>query len=204
MFQGMSTILSPEKQENRLRDFVQETMDNFSMARCLADLIILYRKARLPLPQATLHIEGLLPAARISAETCGFLVVPVIRMALLDCDRSLAFFGLAWDRSPVALKQMRIPRHYPDDLGIEHFGLPLVTPAQFRQTASSVVSTNMEPVLVRVHEWRDKMIAHFTVSEPVIEYPEIRDVSKVMIEAYMHFVFDALGRPRPSINPSQN
>jgi hypothetical protein len=198
----VSTILSPEKQEFHLQNFAQETIDNFSMAGHVADLIISYRKAKVPLPRATVHFEGNLPSAHISAETCGFLVVPVIRMALLDCDRSLAFFGLACDRSPDGLKPIALPRHYPDDLGIEQFGLPLVTSAQFRQTASMMVSIKIEPILMRVHEWRNKMIAHFTTSEPVVEYPEIRDASIVMIEAYMHFLFDALGRPRPRINPS--
>jgi hypothetical protein len=204
MFKAMSTILSPDKQEERLQDFIHETMDNFSMARCLTDLIIKHRKANIPLPRATLHIESVLPSAsaHVSAETCGFLVVPVIRMALLDCNRSLTFFGLACDRNSKTLKPIKLPRSYSDDLGIEQFGLPLVSPAQFNQAASAVVPAGIEPILMRVYEWRNKMVAHFTTSEPVIEYPEIRDISIIMIEAYMRFVFDALGRPRPSINPS--
>jgi len=171
------------------------------MARCLMDLMIKYRKAGLPLPSAMLQICGPIPA-RVTAETCGFLVVPVVRTALLDCDRSLIFLGLKWDRVSGGLKNLLLPRAYPDDLGIEQFGLPLVTPEQFRQTASRVVQTNIEPVLLKVHEWRNKMIAHFTTSEPGIEYPDILHISQVMIEAYMQFVFDALGRPRPKLNPT--
>jgi hypothetical protein len=197
----MSTILNPDKQEERLQDFVQETMDNFSMARCLANLIIQYRKAGFPLPQATLRIDGMLPTAHIFAETCGFLVVPVMQKALLDCVGSLMFFGMTCDNSSKVLKSIKLPRRYADDLGIEQFGLPLVSPAQFTQAASRVVSTDIEPVLMKVYDWRNKMGAHFTTSEPAIQYPEIRDVSRVMIEAYMCLVFDALGRARPAINP---
>jgi hypothetical protein len=200
----MSSILSPDKQEFWLQNFIQETMDNFSMARNLANLIILYRNGNLPLPRATLLIEGgLTPVPLIlKAETCGFLIVPVFRTAILDFARSIAFFGLRCDKNTGELKSITLPRRYDDDLGIEQFGLSLVTPDQFKQLASAVVSVEMEPILARVIEWRDKTNAHFTLSEPVIHYPEIRDVSKVMIEAYMQFVFDALGRSRPAINPA--
>ena len=204
MFQAMPTILSPDQQEYRLQDFIQETMDNFSMARCLANLIINYRNAGYPLPQATLLIQGdLTPVPiRLEAQTCGFLIVPVMRTAILDFARSLAFFGLCCDKSTGNLKTINLPRHHKDDLGIEQFGLSLITPGQFKQLASTMISGDAEQILARVTEWRDKKNAHFTLAEPVVHYQELRDVAKFMIEAYMQFIFDALGRPRPTINPA--
>src|SRR5260221_172454 len=99
MLRIVSTILSPQKQEERLESIVQETLDNFSMARHLASLLIQYRNANLPSPRVIIHIEGQLPPARIPGINCGFFVTPVFRMAILDCRRSLEFFGLTSDQS---------------------------------------------------------------------------------------------------------
>jgi hypothetical protein len=200
MFRTVSTILSPEKQEERLESIVQETLDNFSMARHLANLLIRYCNAGLLAPRVTVHIEGQLPPAHIPGTSCGFFVTPVFRTAILDCRRSLEFFGLTCDHSTHQLVPVKGRRS--DDLGVENFGLPLVTPAQFLTAAASVISTGPEPILLQVHEWSNKQLAHFTMSEPVVKFPAIRDMSIMMIEAYMRFLFDALGRPRPSINPS--
>jgi len=198
--QIVPTILNPEKQQERLDTIVQETLDNFSMARHLADLLILYGNAKLPAPRVTVHIEGQLPPVHIPGTNCGFFVTPVFRMAILDCRRSLEFFGLTCDHSTHRLVPLKSRR--PDDLGVENFGLPVVTPAQFSTVAALVISTVPEPLFLQVHEWSNKQLAHFTMLEPVVMIPTIRDMSIMMIEAYMRFLFDALGRPRPSINPS--
>ena len=86
--------------------------------------------------------------------------------------------------------------------GIEHFGLALVTPAQFIAVASTVISVPLEPILLQVHHWSNKQLAHFTLSQPTVTLQSIRNMSVAMIEAYMQLLFAALGRPRPSINPS--
>jgi len=86
-------------------------------------------------------------------------------------------------------------------LGIENFGLAQVTPAQFIRVASTVISVPLEPILIQVHNWTNKQLAHFTISQPTMTFQSIRNMSVAMIEAYMQLLFDALGRPRPSINP---
>ena len=122
-------------------------------------------------------------------------------MAVLDFRRSLDFFGLTCDRNTNRLVTTRGNRQ-PDDLGIENFGLQLVTPAQFIGAASQVVSVPVEPILIEVRNWSNKQLAHFTVSRPSVFLSSIRNASAAMIEVYMQLLFVALGRPRPNINPA--
>ena len=86
-----------------------------------------------------------------------------------------------------------------DDLGIEHFRLPQVTTSQIASTSSAVTSSPMEQLLTDIHLWSNKRLAHFTLLEPDINLEAIRDVSKVLIDAYFRLLFDGLGRPRPHI-----
>jgi hypothetical protein len=59
----------------------------------------------------------------------------------------------------------------------------LVTRAQFLKATGSVLKDPVEPVLVQVHLWTNKQLAHFTYVENVIDMKAIRDVCIVMIEA---------------------
>lgn len=197
----MPLILTQEQQNEQLQDIVRETLDNFSLAWRLLDVLIQYRAANLPPPRAIVHLCGQGPPVDIPGTNCGFFVVPVVQMAILDCRRSLEFFGLTCDHKMNRLKPIT-KRHHPDDLGVESFGLPWVKPKQFINAVSSVVNIRVEPILVQVHKWSNKKLAHFTTIQPVVTYQAIRDASIVMIEAYMRLLFDALGRPRPTINPS--
>jgi hypothetical protein len=197
---AMSHVLSLARQEYHLESIVHETLDNFSMAWRLVDLLITYKASNLPPPTATVLLRGAGPPADIPGTNCGFFAIPVINMAILDCRRSLEFFGLTCDHKTNRLTPIRGRR--TDDLRIENFGLALVTPAQFLGVASKVVSVPLEPILIQVHNWSNKQLAHFTISQPTITHQSIRNMSVGMIEAYMQFLFEALGRPRPSINPS--
>jgi hypothetical protein len=123
---------------------------------------------------------------------------PVIQMAILDCRKSLEFFGLTCDSTTHALKPIEKRRN--DDLGIEHFGLPWVATAQFFGAAHSATSAPLEPLFADIHLWSNKQLPHFTLLPVSISLGAIRDVSKAMIEAYGRLFFDALGRPRPNIN----
>jgi hypothetical protein len=196
----MPKVLNPAQQEDRLKDLVVETLDNFSMASLLADLLITYRELNLPPPTVAVLLRGQGPPADIPSTNCGLFVTPVIKMAVLDCRRSLEFFGLTCNYTTHQLAP--ITKRRPDDLGIEHFGLALVSRAQFLGVASSVISVPVEPILLQVHAWSNKQLAHFTKSEPPIMLQSIRNMSVAMIEAYMELLFNALGHARPDINPS--
>jgi hypothetical protein len=198
----MAQLLNPAQQEECLESIVQVTLDNFSMAWRLVDLLITYNAANLPPPTATVHLRGQGPPADIPGTNCGFFSTPVINMAVLDCRRSLEFFGLTCDYKSNLLTPITGRRS--DDLGIEHFGLALVTSAQLIRVASTVVSAPVEPILIQVHHWSNKQLAHFTISQPTVTLQSIRNMSVAMIEAFMQLLFGALGRPRPSINPSAN
>ena len=196
----MSKVLNPAQQEDRLEIIVGVTLDNFSMASLLAKLLITYEALKLPPPTATVLLRGQGPPADIPGTNCGLFATPVFNMAGLDCRRSLEFFGLTCNYTTNHLAP--ITKRRPDDLGIEHFGLALVSRTQFIGAVSSVISVPVEPILVQVHAWSNKQLAHFTNSESPITLQSIRNMSVAMIEAYMQLLFSALGRARPSINPS--
>ena len=196
----MPIALSAAEQQDCLESIVGVTLDNFSMTWRLLDLLIAYKASNLPPPTTTVHLRGQGPPADITGTNCGFFATPVINMAVLDCRRSLEFFGLTCDHTTSRLIPIRGRRH--DDLGIESFGLALVTPAQFIAAASPVISVPLERILIQVHHWSNKQLAHFTISQPTVSLQSIRNMSVAMIEAYMQLLFGALGRPRPSTNPS--
>ena len=196
----MPKILTAAQQEDCLDSIVQVTLDNFSMTWRLVDLLISYKASNVPPPAATVHLRGQGPPADIPGTNCGFFTNPVINVAVLDCRRSLEFFGLTCDHRTNHLVPIGDRRQ--DDLGIEHFGLARVSPAQFLKVASSVISVPLEPILLQIHHWSNKQLAHFTISQPAVTLQSIRNVAVAMIEAYMQLLFVALGRPRPTINPS--
>jgi hypothetical protein len=196
----MPQTLSTVKQDEFLEDIVQTTLDNFSMAWHLVSLLIAYKRANLPLPAATIYLQGQGPPAHIPGTNCGFFAIPVIHMAIFDCRRSLEFFGLTCNHDTNRLTAIR--RRRSDDLGIEHFALARVTPSQFVEATSTVICGKVEPIVVDVHKYGNKRLAHSTMSESTVMLPAIRDMSIVLIEAHMRLLFEALGRPRPSINPS--
>jgi hypothetical protein len=196
----MLQSLSEAEREEFLEDIVQTTLDNFSMARHLVSLLIAYKEANLPLPSATIYLQGQGPPAHIPGTNCGFFAIPVIHMAILDCRRSLEFFGLNCDHETNRLTVIKSRRS--DDIGIEHFALARVTPSKFIEATSTVISSQVEPIVGQVHKYGNKRLAHSTMSQSTVMLPAIRDMSIVLIEAHMRLLFEALGRPRPIINPA--
>src|ERR1700733_12422073 len=193
----MPTILTLEQQEEFLKDTIQTSLDNFSLARLLTDLFVKYTAAGFQMPQASVRLHGQLPTAEFNGENCGFFALPVIQMATLDCRRSLYFFGLTCNHITNRLESIT-SRRYPDDLGIENFGLALVSPDQFLKIIiSPPAASEIEKNLVNVHKWGNKELAHFSFSRPGVSLQALHNVSVVMIEAYLHFLFDALKLPRP-------
>ena len=202
LFTTMPQVLSVAQQDEFLEDTVQPTLDNFSMARHLVDLLIAYKAANFPLPTATVLLRGQGPPADIPGTNCGFFAIPVIQMAIHDCRRSLEFFGLTCDRKTNRLRAINHRQRQADDLGIEHFGLAWVTPSQFIGAASTVISGQVEPIVVQVQKHANKRLAHSTTLKSTVTLQAVRDMSIAMIEIHMRLIFEALGRPRPSINPS--
>jgi hypothetical protein len=196
----MTTVLTPPQQDECLKTTIQLALDNFSLASLVASLLRECATAGLPPPQASVALRGAGRSVDIPGTNCGFFTTPVIQMAILDCRRSLEFFGLTCDSRASCLKSITSRR--PDDLGIERFGVTQVSPQQFLEAVGRVVSTPIEPILVDVHRWGNKQLAHFTVAQSSVTLDAIRDVSAVMIEAYLQLLFDALGRPRPRIQPT--
>ena len=109
--------------------------------------------------------------------------------------RSLEFFGITCDAATNRLTPLRLARR-PDDLGIEHFGLPLVT-----TTALLAIAGPIEQQLAQVHKWSNKQLAHFTKANRIVMFDEIRVASLGMIQAFLRLVYDPLNIPRPHIPP---
>jgi hypothetical protein len=195
----MAHLLSKSEQEDVLRSRICLSLDNFSLAWRIADLLIESAQAGLPPPRATIHLVGAERSVKIPGTSCGFFTTPVVQMAILDCRRTLEFFGITRDSKSDLLKP--ITKRQEDDLGIEHFGLPLVGPQLLLDTICRVATIPAEPLLVTVHRWSNKHLAHFTLSDASVTFETIRDSSKAMIEAYLVLLFDALGCERPQIQP---
>jgi hypothetical protein len=196
----MPHVLPKSEQERILQSTIALSLDNFSLAWRVADLLIEYRGAGLRPPRATIRLLGEGRSVEIPGTNCGLFTTPVIQMALLDSRRTLEFFGITRDSKSNSLKA--INRRQDDDLGVEHFGLPLVSPQCFVDAIRGADSAApIEPLLLTIHRWSNKQLAHFTLSDASVTLDEIRDVSKSMIQAYLVLLFDALGRERPTIQP---
>lgn len=192
--------LSLLEQDRVIKNTISLTLGNFSLAWHVIDLLIDYAAANLPPPEATVSLKGRGRSLHIPGMNCGFFTTPVIQMAVLDYRRSLEFFGLTCEAKSGSIIPIRKRRK--DDLGVEHFGLPWASKAQMIVQSGSVMMPDLlEAQLVRVHHWSNKQLAHFTLAVPEIQLDAIRDVCKAMIDAYLRLLFDALGRPRPRIQP---
>jgi len=179
-------VLSESEQERILESTVAISLDNFSLASRIADLLIEYAEAHLPPPRATIHLLGDGRPVKIPGTNCGFFTTPVIQMAILDSLRTLEFFGITRDSKSDSLKA--ISKRQDDDLGVEHFGLPLIAPQRFVEAISGAASAPIEPLLLKVHRWSNKRLAHFTLSDVSVTLDAIRDVSKAMIQAHLVFL----------------
>jgi hypothetical protein len=195
----MTTPLSTSEQDQVISSSIEIMLHNFSLASHIADLLCEYSIAAYPPPKANVCLRGRGRGVDIPGQNCGFFTTPVIQMAILDCRKSIDFFGLAFDsesRSIIPSKKRR-----KDDLGIEHFGLQRLTVDQLIGASNAILSVPLIQILADVCLWSNKQLAHLTLKQPDIKFEAIRDVSKAMINAYVCFLFDALGRPRPRIQP---
>jgi hypothetical protein len=195
----MPHVLSEPEQERILQSTIALSLDNFSLAWRVAELLIEYAEAALRPPCATIRLLGEGRSVEIPGTNCGLFTTPVIQMAILDSRRTLEFFGITRDTKSNSLKA--ISKRQDDDLGVEHFGLPLVSPQRFVEAIGGTASASIEPLLLTVHRWSNKQLAHFTLSDASVTLDAIRDVSKAMIQAYLVLLFDALRRQRPTIQP---
>lgn len=195
----MKQQLSDSEQDRVIANCIELMLHNFSLAWHVSDLLIEYASAALPPPQATVCLLGKGRSIEIPGQNCGFVTTPLIQMAILDCRKSLEFFGLTCESKTGSV--IPIDKRRRDDLGIEHFGLPWATKSQLIGQSSAMMTIPLEMQLVKVHHWSNKQLAHFTLSESEIKLDAIRDVCKLMIDAYQRLLFDALRRPRPCIQP---
>ena len=173
-------ILSTAEQNRYLQETVKLSLDNFSLAAHLVELLKEYADVRKAPPQATVLLRGLGRCVDIPGRNCGFVTTPVIQMAILDCRRTLAFFGISRDARTQRL--IKAARHHQDDLSIGHFGLSTITPTDLM---AKIGRCNIEQTLVKIHQWASKRLAHYTLTGTEVSFDEIRDASTAMIQAYL-------------------
>jgi hypothetical protein len=198
----MSTPLSEAEQDEIFHSKIALSLDNFSLAWRVADLLIEYAEAGLPPPRATIRFLGGARSVEVVGANCGLFTTLVMQMAVLDTRRTIEFFGIARDSKRNEFKPMT--KRQDDDLGIEHFGLAVVSPQRLLDTVTAAVGAPAQPLLLDMHRWSSKHLAHFTVSDASVTLQTIRDCSKGMIEAYLVLLFDALSRQRPRIQPIES
>lgn len=192
-------IFSLAQQDSVIEESVMLTLNNFGLAWHISDLLIEYSAASLPPPQATVCLNGAGRSVVIPGQNCGFFVTPVIQIAILEIRKSLGFFGLCLSSETHSIVPLK--KRQKNDIGIEHFGLPWATVDLLIGGSAFMKTAQLENMLSDVYQWCNKRLAHFTLSQPDIKLEYIRDVSMVMIDVYFRLLFDALGRPRPQIQP---
>jgi hypothetical protein len=187
-------ILTPDQQEDYL-EIVEMTLNNLNFAKLIAQVVYEYQREGLPWPEATVHFKGKYPFD-MGSGNLFVIALPVLQIAILDCRRAVEFFGLKFCGNPPVLTSLAggAWRRRGDDIGIEHFGLPLVNPDEFLK-----VSNLDKPTLHEVYEAANKQLAHFTNDELKFDPQQTEQVARGIIDAFHVLLYDRLPRQRPDM-----
>jgi hypothetical protein len=176
-------------------------LTNLRLASLSADFLMECKRAGVEQMPTELHMSGPRGVVHLPSTNCGFFVTPVIHCALLDVRRTLEFFRLKWDRSSSAF--VNFPdRKYADDIYITDLGLPAVDPSAVLELSMRVIGRTASSCLLDACSYTNKEMAHYSQTSELPGLQAIVDATKVIHEAVLVFVFDALGAPRPKLQPT--
>lgn len=186
----------------KLHDQLIVALTNLRLATLCTE--VLFDIEHSPNRSCPTHLSMKAPSRHVSltGTHCGPFVTPVIHSALLDVRRALEFFRLRWDRETESFAVDTDPPRYHDDFRITDLGLPPVDPSELQVLALRTIGGSPTECLFVARNYADKCLAHFTKTEKEPEFRHIIDSTKLVHEALLVFVFDALHIPRPSLQPS--
>jgi hypothetical protein len=101
----MPRLLSESEQEDIFRSKIAVSLDNFSLAWRVAELLIEYYEAGLPPPRATVRLLGDGRSVEIPGQNCGFFTTPVYSDGHFGFPARIGFF---WDHARLEVRLTQI------------------------------------------------------------------------------------------------
>ena len=187
----------PEKLEGQ---FVI-ALTNLRLAALSADFLLEAMRAGVKDLPTQLVMKGPRRSVRLPSTNCGFFVTPVIHSALLDVRRTLEFFLLRLDKAKGEFVTAQAKK-YPDDFAITDLGLAPVDPVSLLGLSISVIGGAPTKCLIEALTYTNKDMAHFSEKQNQPDLQGVIDSTKVIHEAILVFVYDALGIARPNPQPT--
>lgn len=132
----------------------------------------------------------------VSCSSFYLITNPLFEVGILYCRVLLEFLGIQHVKTGTKLVAI-IKRRYPDDFGIEHFGLSLVTIPQLL-SAPFGDPENIKRAIIATLVSADKGVAHFTTGDTSRAYAANSLLcAKVVIWSVEKYVYQALKKSTP-------
>lgn len=173
-------------------------LDNFSLASRVAAYLAALVEGGYPPPSTLIVMESAQGRVEIPGSNCGFFTTPVIHQACIDVRRTLAFFNLRY-----GFKAAKIETHVStrddDNWNILGLGLRSLAPEELADLSIRLFGFPPDDFLQDMLIYTDKQLAHFTTTSHTPDFGSIECSSRLMTEAILIHVYDALGILRPRI-----
>lgn len=176
-------------------------LDNLSLCECVCEF--LGECAGTPIP-TVVHMTGSKRTVVLPGENCGFVTTPIIHAAILDIRRLLPFLGIAYRQKEDDLKTMSSPKWPDDDCWVGDLGLNPIKPLELDAVAESICGSKALSILRGPILYSNKQMAHFSKTEGLPNFEDLRNASRIMIAAVMIFIYDALSIKRPQLHFSKD
>ena len=193
----MSTI------PQRLDDQLRLALDNFALANLVSQHLCRLASEGVTVIPTKIQLGDTPDGVFIPSANCGLFTTPVLNTAMLNVRKLLEFFCLTFDRETSSLKA-RSNSKYPDDYSILDIQLPAPTPHQFYAFGLAFLARSPTSLLHDAYTYTNKELAHFTKTQSMPGWSVLSDCSRLMIEAILVLIYDALSIGRPKLQPTSD
>jgi len=173
-------------------------LDNFSFAIQIAGYLATLEEGGHSPPSTLIIMQSALGRVEIPGSNCGLFTTPVIHQACIDVRRTLAFFNLRYGFKAGAIETHESTRD-DDNWNILGLGLGSFPPKALTDLSIRLFGFPPDDFLRDMLIYTDKQLAHFTTTSHTPDFSSIEYSSKLMTEAILIHVYDALGLARPRI-----
>jgi hypothetical protein len=131
----------------------------------------------------------------IASDSFRIFTNPMLEMGAIYCRVLLEFLGVGLDDSGSSLRVVR--RRKPDDVGIEHFGLPPLSLDAVADTELGATADVHRACVVTIHI-AHKAVAHLTTGrQPDADLRRLHLCSRLVPRLVVKNLYGALNRPEP-------
>lgn len=173
-------------------------LDNFSLASRIAGYLAMLKVGGHSPPSTLVVMQSALGRVEIPGTSCGLFTTPVIHQACIDVRRTLAFFNLRYGFKAAAI-ETHVSTRDNDNWNILELGLESLVPSELTDLFIQLFGIPPDDFLKDMLIYTDKQLAHFTTTSHTPDFSSIECSSRLMTEAVLIYVYDALGIPRPRI-----